>query len=69
MDAFGIRIKEYILLMNMVIVKNFIRLKIIIMEFLKLMIIMIIIKGLIIIYYYYNSCLLFIEIIYSVFTF
>ena len=29
MDAFGIRIKEYILLMNMAIVKSFIRLKII----------------------------------------
>lgn len=44
MDAFGIRIKEYILLMNMAIVKSFIRLKIIKMEFLKLMIIMIIVK-------------------------
>ena len=41
MDAFGIRIKEYILLMNMAIVKSFIKLKIIIMEFLKYVIIMI----------------------------
>lgn len=41
MDVFGIKIKEYILSMNMAIVKSFIRLKIIMTVFLKYMIIMI----------------------------